>query len=217
MWSTIHYASSVRKRPTCPGVMKPVLLVGDFFYTVRFEMNGGTCSMTSDADPFPPLQTWCGRGKVIYSFWTSIDADTMKKDNLQVIHQKTAKLFWGRGQLRLLSSEGIGWIWNRRWLNMPCSLASAFPAVDEFTRLQCIQWKPLVKTIGDWFWLRQTDFNRWFYAIAEIGTAEQSAIIRKAIEQGASAIKSMTYWNRFHSHRLHWLYCLSAQQEAETG
>ena len=108
------------------------------------------------------------------------DADTTEERYLQVIHHKTAKLFEAAGQLGALISNASDEI-EMALAQYAMHLGSAFQLVDDLLDYSASS-ETIGKNIGDDL-AEGKPTMPLIYAMQH-GSADQSSIIREAIEQG---------------------------------
>lgn len=154
------------------------VLVGDFLYTRAFEMMVELDSMRL-MQILSHTTNIIAEGEVL-QLLNVHDADTSEQRYLQVIHHKTAKLFEAAGQLgAVLSKTGIDT--EKAMASYARHLGSAFQLVDDLLDYSAKS-DTLGKNIGDDLAEGKPTLPL-IYAMRH-GDAHQSALIRKAIENG---------------------------------
>ncbi len=154
------------------------VLVGDFLYTRSFEMMVEMESMRL-MQILSHTTNVIAEGEVL-QLLNCNDADTTEKNYLQVIHHKTAKLFEAAGQLGAVISKSSADI-EQAMSNYAMHLGSAFQLVDDLLDYSESS-DTIGKNIGDDLAEGKPTLPL-IYAIKH-GSAEESQIIREAIEQG---------------------------------
>lgn len=154
------------------------VLVGDFLYTRAFEMMVELDSMRL-MRILSHTTNIIAEGEVL-QLLNVHDADTTEQRYLQVIHHKTAKLFEAAGQLgAVLSKTDIDT--EKALGQYAMHLGSAFQLVDDLLDYSA-QSDTLGKNIGDDLAEGKPTLPL-IYAMRH-GDSDQSALIRKAIENG---------------------------------
>ena len=154
------------------------VLVGDFLYTRAFEMMVELDSMQL-MQILSHTTNIIAEGEVL-QLLNVHDADTTEQRYLQVIHHKTAKLFEAAGQLGAVLSKTD--IETEKALGQyAMHLGSAFQLVDDLLDYSA-QSDTLGKNIGDDLAEGKPTLPL-IYAMRH-GDKNQSALIRKAIENG---------------------------------
>lgn len=154
------------------------VLVGDFLYTRAFEMMVELDSMRL-MRILSHTTNIIAEGEVL-QLLNVHDADTTEQRYLQVIHHKTAKLFEAAGQLGAVLSKAD--IDTEKALGQyAMHLGSAFQLVDDLLDYSA-QSDTIGKNIGDDLAEGKPTLPL-IYAMRH-GDNEQSALIRKAIENG---------------------------------
>lgn len=154
------------------------VLVGDFLYTRAFEMMVELDSMRL-MRILSHTTNIIAEGEVL-QLLNVHDADTTEQRYLQVIHHKTAKLFEAAGQLGAVISKTD--IDTEKALGQyAMHLGSAFQLVDDLLDYSA-QSDTIGKNIGDDLAEGKPTLPL-IYAMRH-GDNEQSALIRKAIENG---------------------------------
>lgn len=154
------------------------VLVGDFLYTRAFEMMVELDSMRL-MQILSHTTNIIAEGEVL-QLLNVHDADTTEQRYLQVIHHKTAKLFEAAGQLgAVLSKTDIDT--EKALGQYAIHLGSAFQLVDDLLDYSA-QSDTIGKNIGDDLAEGKPTLPL-IYAMRH-GDNEQSALIRKAIENG---------------------------------
>jgi len=154
------------------------VLVGDFLYTRSFEMMVEMESMRL-MQILSHTTNVIAEGEVL-QLLNCNDADTTEKNYLQVIHHKTAKLFEAAGQLGAVISKSSADV-EQAMSNYAMHLGSAFQLVDDLLDYSESS-DTIGKNIGDDLAEGKPTLPL-IYAIKH-GSAEESQIIREAIEQG---------------------------------
>ncbi|WP_284452276.1 octaprenyl diphosphate synthase [Methylophaga thalassica] len=154
------------------------VLVGDFLYTRSFEMMVEIESMRL-MQILSHTTNVIAEGEVL-QLLNCHDADTTEARYLEVIHHKTAKLFEAAGQLGAVIS-GSDNATEMAMANYAMHLGSAFQLVDDLLDYSQSS-ETIGKNIGDDLAEGKPTLPL-IYAMQH-GNAEQSAIIREAIEQG---------------------------------
>lgn len=154
------------------------VLVGDFLYTRAFEMMVELGSMRL-MQILSHTTNVIAEGEVL-QLLNVHDADTSEERYLQVIHHKTAKLFEAAGQLGALISNAADDV-ETALAQYAMHLGSAFQLVDDLLDYSASS-ETIGKNIGDDLAEGKPTLPL-IYAMQH-GSAEQSAVIREAIEKG---------------------------------
>ncbi len=154
------------------------VLVGDFLYTRSFEMMVEMESMRL-MTILSHTTNIIAEGEVL-QLLNCNDADTTEASYLEVIHHKTAKLFEAAGQLGAVINQANPEV-EQAMTNYAMHLGSAFQLVDDLLDYSESS-DTIGKNIGDDLAEGKATLPL-IYAMRQ-GNAQQSQIIREAIEQG---------------------------------
>lgn len=154
------------------------VLVGDFLYTRSFEMMVEMESMRL-MTILSHTTNIIAEGEVL-QLLNCNDADTTEASYLEVIHHKTAKLFEAAGQLGAVINQANSEV-EQAMTNYAMHLGSAFQLVDDLLDYSESS-DTIGKNIGDDLAEGKATLPL-IYAMRQ-GNAQQSQIIREAIEQG---------------------------------
>lgn len=154
------------------------VLVGDFLYTRSFEMMVEMNSMRL-MEILSHTTNIIAEGEVL-QLLNCHDADTTEARYLEVIHHKTAKLFEAAGLLGAILTEADRET-EHAMASYAMHLGSAFQLVDDLLDYSQSS-ETIGKNIGDDLAEGKPTLPL-IYAMQH-GSAEQSAVIREAIEQG---------------------------------
>ncbi|RKZ95032.1 MAG: octaprenyl diphosphate synthase [Gammaproteobacteria bacterium] len=154
------------------------VLVGDFLYTRSFEMMVEMESMRL-MTILSHTTNIIAEGEVL-QLLNCNDADTTEASYLEVIHHKTAKLFEAAGQLGAVINQANPEV-EQAMTNYAMHLGSAFQLVDDLLDYSESS-DTIGKNIGDD--LAEGKATLPLINAMRQGNAQQSQIIREAIEQG---------------------------------
>ncbi|MDB2705620.1 octaprenyl diphosphate synthase [Pseudomonadota bacterium] len=154
------------------------VLVGDFLYTRSFEMMVEMESMRL-MKILSHTTNVIAEGEVL-QLLNCNDANTTEQSYLEVIHHKTAKLFEAAGQLGAVISQSSSEV-EHAMSNYAMHLGSAFQLVDDLLDYSESS-ETIGKNIGDDLAEGKPTLPL-IYAMKH-GSAEESQLIREAIEQG---------------------------------